>query len=629
MNDMKSSIHHHKLYPVLVGIAGLILIGTGCFFSADKSDLFYTVSTHPAQEPHPWRGENLLNNPDHFQFVIVADRTGGSRPGIFEQVVEKVNLLQPEFVMSVGDQIDGYTQDLNLIETQWQGFFDLIAKLQMPYFFVPGNHDISNDLMLLEWHKRFGPPYYHFIYKNVLFLVLNTEDPAPAAISPDQTTYILNTLNKYKRVYWTLVFMHEPLWHYGDIEGYIPIAEVLKDRPHTIFSGHYHHYLYSTIDGSDNFILATSGGVSDLRGHSFGEFDHFAWVTMTSQGPQIANLDIKGILPANIVNDSTFTMVQTLRNGNWVQIEPAVNSTTELSEISTTIHFTNPANYPLQVRAQLPTDTERRYTPSQINLILPAGSSQEVPLSLSLSKPKLINNMDPLFLDFNAAYLYKQDSSLSSPQKREFILDWQHICPKALTIGDIDGKIDDWDSSLFIDCRHPQQIMEDWDWQGAQDGWFKFATVHDQNNIYIALEFFDDRTLVYPGDATAKQDKIDFEFDPDPESHILQHTNTAVTDNQVLNIHLSASPEISKPVINITEVRAALAITPDKNIIAELAVPLQLLFKEKKTTWSSFRLNIGITDHDNPHSTKPSILWWRPKWGSSGDYPHSGTFNIK
>lgn len=61
------------------------------------------------QEVNPWNHLNLNNDPDNFQFAIVTDRTGGHRPGIFEDAIGKLNLLQPEFVMSLGDLIEGYT----------------------------------------------------------------------------------------------------------------------------------------------------------------------------------------------------------------------------------------------------------------------------------------------------------------------------------------------------------------------------------------------------------------------------------------------------------------------------------------------------------------------------------------
>ena len=59
----------------------------------------------------PWTDLDFYNDPDNFQFAIVTDRNGGNRPGIFTDAVSKINLLYPEFVLSVGDLINGYTRD--------------------------------------------------------------------------------------------------------------------------------------------------------------------------------------------------------------------------------------------------------------------------------------------------------------------------------------------------------------------------------------------------------------------------------------------------------------------------------------------------------------------------------------
>ncbi len=55
------------------------------------------------QSVNPWTDLDLNNRPENFQFAIVTDRTGGHRPGVFPSACRKLNLLQPEFVMSVGD----------------------------------------------------------------------------------------------------------------------------------------------------------------------------------------------------------------------------------------------------------------------------------------------------------------------------------------------------------------------------------------------------------------------------------------------------------------------------------------------------------------------------------------------
>ena len=44
----------------------------------------------------PWTNLNFNNDPNNFQFGIMSDNTGGSRPGVFESGVNKLNMLQPE-----------------------------------------------------------------------------------------------------------------------------------------------------------------------------------------------------------------------------------------------------------------------------------------------------------------------------------------------------------------------------------------------------------------------------------------------------------------------------------------------------------------------------------------------------
>jgi hypothetical protein len=47
-------------------------------------------------------------------------------------------------------------------------------------------------------------------------------------------------------------------------------------------------------------MLATTGGGSSLSGVKDGKFDHFVWVTMTAQGPVLANLMLDGVKPKTV-----------------------------------------------------------------------------------------------------------------------------------------------------------------------------------------------------------------------------------------------------------------------------------------------------------------------------------------
>ena len=165
----------------------------------------------------------------------------------------------------------------------------------MSFFYTPGNHDISNDVMTAKWHERLGRTYYHFSYHNVLFLVLNTEDPPATNISDSQIEYFRDVLQDNPGVRWTLVFMHKPLWRREEQPNWVRFESMLADREYTVFAGHNHKYSKTVRNGRNYYVLAATGGgkAEDLVEKC--RFDHIVWVTMTDEGPVFANLMLDGI----------------------------------------------------------------------------------------------------------------------------------------------------------------------------------------------------------------------------------------------------------------------------------------------------------------------------------------------
>jgi len=252
------------------------------------------------EDRNPWTSLRLNNDPDEFKFAVVSDRTGGHRPGVFPHAVETLNLLQPEFVMSVGDLVEGYTDDRATAEGEWREFEAEVGRLRMPFFYVAGNHDVSSSCMARVWRERRGRRYYHFVYRNVLFLALDTDhDKANphGGIGPDQIAYARKALRDNPDVRWTVVFLHRPLWGEAaaDSTGWLDVEEELAARPYTVFAGHVHSFQKYVRRGRNYYQLATTGGGSELRGVGQGEFDQVAWVTMKKDGPLLANVVLGGI----------------------------------------------------------------------------------------------------------------------------------------------------------------------------------------------------------------------------------------------------------------------------------------------------------------------------------------------
>ena len=312
---------------------------SGTAFSYDETVL--TAAT-------PWTSENFQNDPDEFQFVIIGDRTAGANAqGTFGLAVDQLNLLQPEFVINVGDVIEGYSDDAAELNAEWDEFDQLLAPLEMPFFRTPGNHDIANETAAEVWRARHGATYYHFVYKDVLFLVLNsedtpreapegikeklelynrlqTEDPALAAemlaefmadsavvmglsqpvdFSDEQVAFVAAALEQNADVRWTFLFLQEPAWE-NPAPSFETIQELLADRDHTFFAGHLHYYDYDLIDGHEHITMGPAG--ASFHHEGAGNVDHVAWVTMTEDGPEIGNIALKGIFDRKGLDPAMF-----------------------------------------------------------------------------------------------------------------------------------------------------------------------------------------------------------------------------------------------------------------------------------------------------------------------------------
>ncbi len=284
----------------------------------------YALSGNPTTGPdlqvevqgrNPWTHLRLNNDPESFHFVVVSDRTGGHRARIFSQAVEQINLLQPEFVVSVGDLIEGYSKDPDRLRSQWKEFQSYTSKLQMPFFYVPGNHDVANMVEASEWKDRFGRAYYHFLYRDTLFLAVNSDDPAEARgdkeqcrISPEQIDYFKKVLADNAKVRWIFVMLHKPMWVIGNMEtnGWAAMEKLLEGRKYTVFAGHVHRYQKFVRQGMNYYQLATTGGGSKLRGVPYGEFDQIAWITVPKAGsPVMANVLLDGIYPESMKRSVT------------------------------------------------------------------------------------------------------------------------------------------------------------------------------------------------------------------------------------------------------------------------------------------------------------------------------------
>jgi hypothetical protein len=554
-----------------------------------------------------------------FRFAIVSDRNGGMRPGVFENAIDKLNLLQPEFVLSVGDLIDGYTEDANVWNAEWDEFDALVNKLDMPFYYVPGNHDTSNKLLTEAWKERHGRDYYYFIHKNVLFIALNTDEIKDGGISEKQVEYVKKVLNEHQDVKWTFVFMHRPLWSYGDQEGFKEIGNELKRRKYTLFSAHHHNYQYQVVDGMDHYVLATTGGGSYMRGPDVGELDQITWVTMKKDGPKVANLDLTGIYDKNLVPSGDYDDIQTLREGNWLKVKPSVQNTKAFSSFPVDLIIKNNMKRSMVVSGNLDAQYGIHFNPSSVSEKIAPGKDKTIIVNVIADEGQMnietLNN-HPIAITLNAGFERKNLKNISLSTIKPLLVDWKHDLTKTLNKINIDGVLKEWDQSAFISVLNPQYFYEDWDWKGPDDGKFSFKVNADSKTLFIAVKFTDDKIILDKKQVNALQDKF------------YVHLSTSPSDNKnFYQLEFAASNDAKHPLMNIDAKKLkglkAAIVNNFNDQVLELAIPLESILALKS---DAIRINIGVMDQDHPENTKPSVLWWRPVWGSSLDYTGSSTF---
>ncbi|MDH4109708.1 MAG: metallophosphoesterase [Gammaproteobacteria bacterium] len=280
----------------------------------------------------PWSDARFDDAPGKFTFAVFGDLNGGERDRVFDIAVAQLAMLRPELIVGVGDLINGETDDPAMLHGEWDRFDERASRAKAPVFYVGGNHDLTGEPLQQVWDERYGRRYYHFVYKNVLFLVLDTEDNTPERarhifearnhalrvfeeqgeeafgrteyanlpelpagnITDAQSRYFVDAIAANPGVRWTFLFMHKSPWLREDLDAFTAIEDALAGSPYTVFSGHNHVYSHTERRGRDYIHLGTTGG---SQGTGPGRsMDHVTLVTVADDGVDVANLLLEGIL---------------------------------------------------------------------------------------------------------------------------------------------------------------------------------------------------------------------------------------------------------------------------------------------------------------------------------------------
>ena len=260
-------------------------------------------------ERKPWTGEGFLDDPQEFHFAIVSDRTGGERKGFFGKAMDALNLLRPEFVMSVGDLIAcGGKSDAR---AQWEELEGFLSRLEMPFFHVVGNHDIWTGFSGMTparrksielWKEFCGTnTYYSFIYKGCQFICLDSMEahdcyPPREPLPEAQLDWASGEMERNADARWHFIFIHKPLDFMSD--RWLRFERKIRKYDYTVFCGDWHTHCTAVRHGKKYHIVGTTGGGIDgaiSEDLSSGTMDSITWVTVTKKGPVVSNIAVSGV----------------------------------------------------------------------------------------------------------------------------------------------------------------------------------------------------------------------------------------------------------------------------------------------------------------------------------------------
>ena len=252
-----------------------------CFFMATLFLLILgCAGCHVTENTSVSAEENALPPKVKFRFIVAADpQLFRGKKEDLDKAIEKINDLNPDFVIMCGDLIE---TPANL--QQIQAYKDSVSKLspEIELYNIPGNHDLGRPAKIENiqvYQQHFGKLWYHFEYKNNLFIGLSSDvlqnDNLP--MKKQQRKWLIKLLNRsqpasHKQIF---VFMHHPLYLKSpdepDAYSNMPI-KIRKDlldifvrhSVQAVFSGHYHDNKINTCQGVD---LITTNSVTVPMGN--------------------------------------------------------------------------------------------------------------------------------------------------------------------------------------------------------------------------------------------------------------------------------------------------------------------------------------------------------------------------
>lgn len=195
----------------------------------------------------------------------------------FNAAVEKINQLNPDFVIFTGDMIH------NIDSLNQQIIFDNITKRinnNIKTLYIPGNHDVNHkngSVDMTLYKHRYNYDRFAKISKDVLLVGLNSvlikDEKIDSQKELEQFEWLDLQLKKNENVKTKIIFVHHPFFlkKFDEANGYMTIDQdkrklyfdmFLKYSVNVVFAGHLHDNSEAAYNGIE--MITTSALIRQL-----------------------------------------------------------------------------------------------------------------------------------------------------------------------------------------------------------------------------------------------------------------------------------------------------------------------------------------------------------------------------
>ena len=465
-----------------------------------------------------WAGEPC-------RFVVMGDNRplwGGedvvTPSRMYQRAIGEVNLLQPEFVIIVGDLIHGYNQDMGLIEREWEAFDEATARFEMPVHLAAGNHDIWDKASEEVYQSRYGGLWYSFEVKGCHFVVLDSEDQtAPGQIAGEQLKWLRADLAaaKGKAIF---VLLHRPLWDAsyrasGWEENVHPLlAEAGVDA---VFAGHWHSYRQMPTRDGVRYIVTGGAGAEIGEEPLIGDFFHYVMVTAPVGGEERARLAVirtGNVEPEDVVTEATVEALAELRGQLWFR--PLVVREEGVTVQRGSVRLENPFPERVSGYVEFGEAPGLWVLPRRLDFALEARGATTVAYGV-VAGPGEIARGAPYSGRIAVSGLGELEVKGQLAAKRAVECAWMPAV-------EVDGSLAEWGGEPQLEIGRPDQVVMRPDLWGGGEVCSAVAWLgSDSERLYVAVRVTD-RSLKpwQEGAHVATGDSVELYLDGRPESEL-------------------------------------------------------------------------------------------------------------